>query len=278
MRCAVHHGQKRLLEIFNHIGLHFAQEFHAPESFPSLFASRGLQLESNVIHVALWALCEVGLLALASRRWRNGHGVAIHAVGIVSLPILLFKRRGPHNWYLALTSETRSVAAITLASVLMNFMSPSCPSVSATCLRHLVVTAALATPLGGWELVLAPTFGWLAQIAFRWRAGRESDWSVRHIACIIGAVPVGLAALALQDVLLARIMRVVQHDVTPARLPFRLQHTLQLLFNGALCSAADVRPPHAHTSHSFCDMFSCCCRLSVRFAFVPERLREPMTH
>ena len=101
------------------------------------------------------------------------------------------------------------------------------------------------TPLGGWELVLAPTFGWLAQIAFRWRAGRESDWSVRHIACIIGAVPVGLAALALQDVLLARIMRVVQHDVTPARLPFRLQHTLQLLFNGALCSAADVRLPRA---------------------------------
>ena len=127
----------------------------------------------------------------------------------------------------------------------MNSMSPSCPSVSATCLRHLVVTAALATPLGGWELVLAPTFGWLAQIAFRWRAGRESDWSVRHIACIIGAVPVGLAALALQDVLLARIMRVVQHDVTPARLPFRLQHTLQLLFNGALCSAADVRLPRA---------------------------------
>ena len=195
--------------------------------------------------MALWSLCEVGLLALASRRWRNGHGIAIHAVGIVSLPILLFKRRGPHNWYLALTSETRSVTAILLASVLMNFMSPSCPSVSATCLRHLVVTAALATPLGGWELVLAPTFGWLAQIAFRWRAGRESDWSVRHIACIIGAVPVGLAALALQDVLLTRIMRVVQHDVTPARLPFRLQHTLQLLFNGALCSAADVRLPRA---------------------------------
>jgi hypothetical protein len=252
LRCAVHHGQKRLLEIFNHIGLHFAQEFHAPESFPAIFASRGLQLESNVIHVLLWALGWGGLLALALRRWRNGDGTAIHAVGIVSLPILFLKRRGPHNWYLALTSETRSVAAITLASALMNFMSPACNSVSATCLRQLLVTAALATPLGGWEVVLAPTFGWLAQIAFRWCTGRESDWSMRHIACIVGAVPVGLAALALQDVLLTKIMRVSQHDVTPARLPFRLQHTLQLLFNGALCSAADVRHHmHSHFTRFF---------------------------
>jgi hypothetical protein len=166
--------------------------------------------------------------------------LSIHAVGAVALPILFIKRRGPHNWYLVLTTETTSVAAIALASAWMTCMSPSCSSSSVRSVRELVTTATLAAPLGGWEVILAPTFGWLIQDACPSRAGREADWFIRHYACVISAIPVGLAALALQDVILARIMRASQHDETYARMPYRLQHTLQLLFNGALCSAADV--------------------------------------
>jgi hypothetical protein len=185
-------------------------------------------------------MCEIGLLAITARRWRSGSGLSMHVAGAVALPILFVKRRGPHNWYLALTTETTSVAAIALASAWMTCMSPSCSSSSARSVRELVTTATLAAPLGGWEVILAPSFAWLVQNAFLSRAGREADWSIRHAACVISAIPVGLASLALQDFILARIMRASQHDVAYARMPYRLQHTLQLLFNGALCSAADV--------------------------------------
>ncbi len=240
LRCAVHYGHTRHLEIFNHISLSVAQEFHAFETFPALFASRGLQLQSNVAHGVLWAACELGLLALTVRRWRSGSDIATLVFGAVALPILFLKRRGPHNWYLALTTETSSVAAIALASTWLICMSPPCSSVSTRLVREIVTTAALAAPLGGWEVILAPAVGWLVQGAFIARAGRESEWSIRHIACIASAVPVALAALGVQDALMARLTRVSLHDDSFARLPYRLQHTLQLLFNGALCSAADV--------------------------------------
>jgi len=57
------------------------------------------------------------------------------------------------------------------------------------------------------------------------------------MAGVLGAVPVGVAVLALQDAVMSRAS---QRDVAYLRLPLRLQRTLQLLFNGALCSAADV--------------------------------------
>lgn len=196
-----------------------------------------------MFHVIVWSMCEVGLLFLSARRWRSGQGIVAHLVGAVALPILFLKRRGPHNWYLALTTETSSVAAITLASAFMaSYSPPSCPA-SANVSRALAISAALAAPLGGWEVILASAFGLIVENGFARSAGREASWSIRHFARIIGAVPVALAALALQDVLSARILRASPLDVAYERLPFRLQHTLQLLFNGALCSAADVSAP-----------------------------------
>jgi hypothetical protein len=233
-----------------------AREFHAFETFPALLGSRGLQLQSNIVHLGLWSLGEVVLLALVARQWLRGADVAMHAVGALAWPVLFLKRRGPHNWYLALTKETNSVVAIALASAWMAYMSPPCSSASARVFRDLVTTAAFAAPLGGWEVFVAPAFGWVMQNVFLARAGHESEWSIRHIACIASAVPVGLAALGLQDAVVAMMMRaerkddrtrdgqhaeiVSRHDEAYTRLPYRLQHTLQLLFNGTLCSAADV--------------------------------------
>jgi hypothetical protein len=199
-----------------------------------------LQLQSNVAHGVLWAACELGLIALTAWRWRSGSDISMHAFGSVALPILFLKRRGPHNWYLALTTETSSVTAIALASTWLTCMSPPCVSASTRLFREIVITAALAAPLGGWEVVLAPAVGWFIQNAFIARAGRESEGSIRHIACIASAVPVALVALGVQDAIMARLTRVSLHEDTYTRLPYRLQHTLQLLFNGALCSAADV--------------------------------------
>jgi hypothetical protein len=104
-------------------------------------------------------------------------------------------------------------------------------------MREVFVTAAFAAPLGGWELLLAPALGWLVQNGLTWRAGREAEWSLRHMAGVLGAVPVGMVVLALQDAVMSRAS---QRDVAYLRLPLRLQRTLQLLFNGVLCSAADV--------------------------------------
>jgi hypothetical protein len=116
-------------------------------------------------------------------------------------------------------------------------MSPPCSSAPARVMREVLVTAAFAAPLGGWELLLAPALGWLVQNGLTWRSGREAEWSLRHMAGVLGAVPVGVAVLALQDAVMSRAS---QRDVAYLRLPLRLQRTLQLLFNGALCSAADV--------------------------------------
>lgn len=243
LRCAVYHGHKRLLEIFNHISLSVSHEFHTPETFPALFGSRGLQLQSNVFHVLVWSVCEVGVLVLAARRWTNGRSVAVHAAGAIALPILFLKRRGPHNWYLALTTETSSVVAISLAAAFSSFMSPPGSSAPASVVRVLAISAALAAPLGGWEIILASALGMLAENGFARCAGRDHNWSARHFASIVGAVPVGIAALALQEMLMARILRSSPLDLAHARLPSRLQHTLQLLFNGAFSSAADVRSP-----------------------------------
>lgn len=197
-------------------------------------------MQSNVFHVVVWSICEFGVLFLTCRRWSSGRSVVAHAVGAVALPILFIKRRGPHNWYLALTTETSSVVAIALASAFMSSMSPPCAPAPAGAIRGLAVSAVLATPLSGWEVVLASAVGLLMENGFAWRAGREHNWSIRHIACIVGAIPVGVVALALQDMLVARILRAAPLDFAHARLSFRLQHTLQLLFNGAFCSAADV--------------------------------------
>jgi hypothetical protein len=189
----------------------------------------------------VWTACEIGLLYLAARRWKYTNSIGMHAVGAVSLPILFLKRRGPHNWYLALTTQTRAVASIAIASAWLTSVSPSCSSAAATFFRELVITAAFAFPSGGRELILAPACGLLVQNALRWRSGQEVDWSFRHVACILSAVPVALTALAVQDSVSARMIRIPQHDGARARLQFRMQHTLQLLFNGALAAAADVR-------------------------------------
>ena len=118
-------------------------------------------------------------------------------------------------------------------------------------MREVFVTAAFAAPLGGWELLLAPAVGWLVQNGLTWRAGREAEWSLRHMAGVLGAVPVGVAVLALQDAVMSRAS---QRDVAYLRLPLRLQRTLQLLFNGALCSAADVSACQLQPLQPLCNL------------------------
>jgi len=101
LRIAAHHGRKRDVEIFTHIGLHVSRQFHTPESFPALFGSRGLQLQYNAVHAVVCAVCELGLCVLTVKRFSmmSWGGVVVHAAGLVALPALFIKRRGPHNWY-----------------------------------------------------------------------------------------------------------------------------------------------------------------------------------
>jgi len=152
---------------------------------------------------------------------------------------------------LAITTQTRSIVALAAASVWLTCTAPPCSSTASRVTRDVLTAAALAAPLGGWELLLAPTLACFMHNAFLWHASRDTAWSSRHVAAVLLCVPVGMSALALQDCLLSR----AGGGGTAVRLHFRLQRTLQLLFNGAFSSAADVSSPCTRVAH----VFLCAC-------------------